>query len=114
MPRDFNRIDRIAELIQRELAQIIQRDIEDPRISMHTISYVKVSKDLSHAKIYVSVIFDEKAEETVATLNKASSFLRGALAKKVHLRITPQLHFIYDDTTLKAMKINKLIDDISE
>jgi ribosome-binding factor A len=111
MARDFSRTDRIADVIHKELSQIIQQNMKDPRVGMITIASVKVSKDLAHAKVYVSVIFEERAKETVETLNKASGFLRGLLAKKIQVRVMPALNFIYDDTTIKANRLFKLIDD---
>jgi len=110
MPRDFNRTDRIADTIQRELAQIIQQEIKDPRLGIVTLSLVKVSKDLAYAKIYVNVLPDESAVESVKTLNKAAGFMRGLLAKRMTTRIIPALTFVYDDTTLQASKLSKLID----
>jgi ribosome-binding factor A len=111
MARDFSRTDRVADAIQRELAQIIQREVKDPRVGMITIAEVKVSKDLAYAKIFVSVILEDQAQETVKALNRAAGFLRAALAKKVKIRVMPELTFIYDDTTLKANKLAKLIDE---
>lgn len=111
MPRDFKRTDRISDVMQRELSQIIQKEMKDPRISMVTIAEIKISKDLSFAKVYVSVMFEEKAEETMRTLNSAAKFLRSELAKKIQIRTMPQLTFVYDDTTIKANRISKLIDD---
>ncbi|MBN9288119.1 MAG: ribosome-binding factor A [Gammaproteobacteria bacterium 39-13] len=111
MARDFSRTDRIADVIQKELAQIIQQEMKDPRVGMLTIAEVKVSKDLAYAKIYVSVMLEEHATETVATLNKAAGFLRGLLAKRIQIRVMPSLSFVYDDTTIKANRLSKLIDD---
>lgn len=111
MARDFSRTDRIADVIQKELAQIIQQEVKDPRVGMITIAEVKVSKDLAYAKIYVSVMLEEQATETVATLNKAAGFLRGLLAKRIQIRVMPSLLFVYDDTTIKANRLSKLIDD---
>lgn len=111
MPRDFKRTDRIGDAIQKALAMIIQQEMKDPRLGMVTISEVTVSKDLAHAKIYVNVLPDELGVESVKTLNKASGFMRGLLAKQVNTRVIPQLKFIYDDTTLKANKLSKIIDE---
>ena len=110
MPRDFKRTDRVADAIQKELAQIIQQEIKDPRIGMVTISGVKVSKDLAYAKIYVNVMPDEMALESVKTLNSASGFMRTLLSKRINTRTIPSLSFVYDETTLKANRLNKLIE----
>lgn len=111
MARDFNRTDRIGDVMQRELSVIIRQELKDPRVSMITIAEVKVSKDLAHAKVFVSVMMEEKAEETLEGLNKAAGFLRAQLAKRMSLRVIPQLLFVYDDTTIKANRISKLIDN---
>jgi ribosome-binding factor A len=111
MARDYSRLDRVADVIQRELAQIIQQEMKDPRVGMITIADVKVSKDLAYAKIYVSVMMEEHAKESIAALNKAAGFLRGLLAKRMTIRVMPSLSFVYDDTTIKANRLSKLIDD---
>lgn len=111
MARDFSRTDRIGDVMQRELSSIIQQELKDPRVSMITIAEVKVSKDLAHAKVFVSVMMEEKAQETLEGLNKAAGFLRAQLARRMSIRVIPQLSFVYDDTTIKANRISKLIDD---
>ena len=111
MPKEFSRIDRVADLIQRDLATIIQRELHDPRAGMVTISRVKISKDLAHAKIFVTVLPDQAAQASLETLNKAAGFLRGLLAKRIKIYKIPALFFIYDDDSLKASRLAKLIDD---
>lgn len=107
--KEFSRVDRIADHIQRELAQMIQLEMRDPRIGMVTISDVRVSRDLSVAKIYVSMFEAEKVNTTIETLNKAKGFLRSLLSKKMTSRITPVLHFYYDDLLEKGNRIEKLL-----
>lgn len=109
MSGDFSRIDRIQDLMQVELANIIQRDLSDPRLAMVTITGVTVSKDLKHARIYVNIYPDEQAKESIRTLNHASSYLRTLLAKRVVLRCMPQLRFYHDETTSVANRIHSLI-----
>ena len=111
MARDFNRTDRIADVIQRELSQLIHQEVKDPRVGMVTISAVEVSRDLSHAKVHVSVMSENLAAESIEGLNKAAGFLRALLAKRIKLRIIPFLRFVYDDTTIKANYISRLIDE---
>jgi ribosome-binding factor A len=110
MVREFKRTDRVGDMIQRELSMLIQREVNDPRIGMVTLSEVSVSKDFAQAKVYVNVLEQNKSEQTVEALNKASGFLRKALAKRVKLRMTPSLRFYYDDTLIRANKIEKLIN----
>lgn len=111
MARDFNRTDRIADVMQRELSVIIQQELKDPRVGMITIADVRVSKDLAYAKVFVSVMMEDKAEETLEGLNKAAGFLRAQIAKRMSIRVIPQLSFVYDDTTIKANRISRLIDN---
>ncbi len=111
MPRDFKRTDRVADVMQKEISQIIRQEINDPRVGLVTISLVQVSKDLSHAKVFVSVMSETQAVETLKALNKAAGFFRGVLAKRLKMRIIPALNFVYDDTTLKAIRLSKIIDD---
>lgn len=111
MPKEFSRIDRVADLIQKELSQIIQREMKDPRVGMITVLNVKISKDLAHAKVFVNVFPDDAATKTLQTLNQASGFLRGALAKRVKIYKIPALLFIYDDSAQKSDRLSRLIDE---
>lgn len=111
MPKEFSRIDRVADLIQKELSLLIQREMKDPRIGMVTILRVKISKDLAHAKIFVNVFPDESASTAVETLNKASGFLRKGLSKRVQLYKIPALFFIFDESSQKAERLSRLIND---
>jgi len=112
MPREYTRSSRIAEQIQRELAQLIQREIKDPRIKLVTISGVEVSRDLGQAKVYVST-FDADSEPKVLTklLNQAAGFLRHELGQRMRVRAIPDLKFYYDATIEKGARLNKLIED---
>lgn len=112
MSNEYKRSDRIAEMIQRKLAQIIQQEIKDPRMpAFVTISSVKVTSDLGHAKVYFTV-FNNDPGETAAILNAAASFLRTALSRTITVRTVPQLHFIYDESIEYGRKLSKLIDDV--
>ena len=112
-PRGFNRTDRIADQIQKDLALLLQREIKDPRVGMVTVSSVKVSKDLSFSDVYVSFMGKdslEEAKEALEVLEKASGFLRSSLAKGAKLRVMPKLRFHYDVTMVEAPRISALID----
>lgn len=110
----FKRVDRIAEVIQRKLAELISREIDDPRLpSLITISAVKVSPDLSHARIYFTILEDNQ-QQTADILNAASNYLRGFLAKSLKLRKTPNLRFIYDESLAYARHLNQLIEDANQ
>lgn len=114
MSSDFKRTDRIAEMIQRELAQVIQQEIKDPRLpKLITLSAVKVARDLGHAKIYFTVFNGDQAV-VCSILNTAASYLRSVLAKSSTLRTVPQLHFIYDESIEYGKRLSRLIDDVNE
>ncbi|QMT58892.1 MULTISPECIES: 30S ribosome-binding factor RbfA [unclassified Legionella] len=113
MAQNFKRTDRIAEMIQRKLAQIIPMEVKDPRLTgFVTISAVKVAADLSHAKVYFTVLNDNK-ETAAAILNAAASYLRSALARSITLRTVPQLHFIYDESIEYGERLSRLIDKVN-
>ena len=110
MPRRFKRSHRINDLIQTALAEILQREANDLHLGMVTITGVEVSQDLAHAKVFVSVLDEESAKETLVLLNKVTGHLRYALAQAVKLRITPELKFVYDDSIVRGSRISSLID----
>lgn len=113
MTTEFKRTDRIAEMIQRKLSQIIQQEIKDPRMpAFVTISLVNVTKDLAHAKVFFTVL-NSSPDETAVILNTAASYLRTALARTVKLRTVPQLHFIYDESIEYGRRLSKLIDEVN-
>jgi ribosome-binding factor A len=110
--RGFDRTRRVADLLQKTLAQMLLQDMSDDRFRMVTVASVTVNRDLSYAKVYVSVMFEdaEKVKQTVDALNRSAKALRFHLAKEVQLRIAPELKFIYDETTAKGFRISDLID----
>jgi len=109
MPHEFSRTYRIGEQIKRELADLV-RQLKDPRIGMVTITDVEVSKDLSHAKVFFSVLGEsEDVRQTQIGLEHAGGFLRRELGRGLRLRITPHLHFHYDDTQLRGQEMDQLI-----
>jgi|SRR5580704_14981526 ribosome-binding factor A len=113
MSNNFKRTDRIAEMIQRKLAQIIPQEIKDPRLKgFITISAVKVSADLGHAKVYFTIL-DEDKKLATGILNAAASYLRTALARTITLRTVPQLHFIYDESIEYGERLSRLIDKVN-
>ena len=113
MSNNFKRTDRIAEMIQRKLAQIIPQEVRDPRLKgFVTISAVKVAADLGHAKVYFT-IFDEDKKLATSILNAAASYLRSALARSITLRTVPQLHFVYDESIEYGEHLSRLIDKLN-
>lgn len=109
MAKDFARSDRVAEQIQRELADLLQFEVKDPRVDRVTVTEVEVTGDMAHAKIYYSA--KAGTPELQLGLEKAAGFLRGQLAKRMLLRTVPQLHFIYDASIDRGMRLSKMIDD---
>jgi ribosome-binding factor A len=123
------RIQRVADQIQRELAVLIQFEINDPRIGMVSVTGVTVSKDLSHANVFVSLLNSRvkepgysaletqgeldklEIEENLKALNKAAGYLRSLLAKRLKLRTVPKLHFNYDNSIVNGQHLSALIDE---
>ena len=111
MPREFPRTRRVGEQIQRELAALIRDEINDPRLGMVSISAVQVSRDLSHAKVHVSVLGnEEQSSESVTVLNHASGFLRHKLGKLMHIRVIPELRFHLDRSLQEGARLGALIN----
>jgi ribosome-binding factor A len=114
MAQEYSRTQRVADQIQRELASLIQREVKDPRVGMATVSAVEVSRDLSHAKVFVTIFNgseDKQAiEESVKALNSAAGFLRSHLGKRMKLRIVPTLRFHFDDSLSRGNYLSNLID----
>lgn len=109
MAKDFARTDRIAEQIQRELAQLIRIEVKDPRVSKVTVTGVEVTNDHAHAKIYYTALQGD-SPQLQQGLERASGFLRSQLAHLIKLRITPQLHFVYDESIERGAHLSQLID----
>lgn len=102
-----NRGLRIADQIQRDLAELI-RDLKDPRVGMVTISAVEVTVDYAHAKVYFSLLIGDP-QESEAALNEAAGYLRNGLFKRLQIHTVPTLHFQFDRTTERAADMNALI-----
>ena len=102
-----NRGFRVADQIQRDLAELI-RELKDPRVGMITINSVDVTPDYAHAKVYFSLLIGDSAECEVA-LNEAAGFLRNGLFKRLSIHTVPTLHFHFDRTTERAADMNALI-----
>ena len=114
MVKEFSRTQRIGDQMQRELALLIQREIKDPRLGLITITAVDVSRDLSHAKIFITIMGQDDDQEAIKgnlrILNDAAGFLRMQLGKSMKLRIVPQLHFNYDASIRRGVELSSLIE----
>ena len=103
-----NRGYRVADQIQRDLAELIARELKDPRVGMVTLNAVEVTPDYAHAKVYFSLLTGDPSE-TEEALNHAAGHLRNGLFKRLHIHTVPTLHFIFDRTTERAADMNALI-----
>lgn len=103
-----NRGYRVADQIQRDLSELIARELKDPRVGMVTINAVEVTPDYAHAKVFFSLLIGDP-EEATEGLNAAAGFLRNGLFKRLHIHTVPTLHFIFDRTTERASDMNALI-----
>ena len=103
-----NRGYRVADQIQRDLSELIARELKDPRVGMVTINAVEVTPDYAHAKVFFSLLTGDPDEATQG-LNAAAGFLRNGLFKRLHIHTVPTLHFVFDRTTERASDMNALI-----
>ncbi|MES2104022.1 MAG: 30S ribosome-binding factor RbfA [Pseudomonadota bacterium] len=104
---------RVADQIQRDLAEIIWSELKDPRVGMITLTEVQLTPDYAHAKVYFTTLTDDAAaiKNTVEALAKAAGFLRAQLGLRLHIHTLPQLHFIHDTSTMRGIAMSKLIDE---
>ncbi len=118
MPADFSRSRRVGELIQRELATLLTREIKDPRLSLISITAVDVTRDMGLAKVFYTIMDINSNEKDVSdhkkqvnqALKKASGFLRYELGQRIQLRVVPTLDFRYDESIQYGVKLSQLID----
>ena len=110
MGRGFSRATRLADQIQRDLADLIRLEVRDPRVGLVTITTVEVTRDLSHARVFVTSLSETAAAESVQALTHAAGFLRSRLAQMLKLRTIPELHFVYDASVERGVRLSKLID----
>jgi ribosome-binding factor A len=103
-----NRGFRVADQIQRDLTELIARELKDPRVGMITVQSIEVTPDYAHAKVFFSVLTGD-AQETQDALNQAAGFLRNGLFKRLMIHTVPTLHFMFDRTPERASDMNALI-----
>jgi ribosome-binding factor A len=104
---------RVADQIQRDLAEIISYELKDPRVGMITITEVQVTPDYAHAKVFFTTLNDnpEAVKDTLSGLSKAAGFIRGQLGRRLTIHTTPELHFVHDTSTARGIELSKLIDE---
>ena len=113
MAKEYSRTQRVGDQMQRELAQLIRREVKDPRVGLVTITAVEVSRDVGHAKVFITVMGQDSAADiaqSIKVLNSAAGFLRMQLAKEMKLRSVPQLHFHYDESVSRGAHLSALIE----
>ena len=103
-----NRAFKVADQIQRDLSDLIARELKDPRVGLVTLQGVEVTPDYAHAKVFFSLLTGDP-EQTQEGLNQAAGFLRSGLFKRLHIHTVPTLHFVYDRTSERAADMNALI-----
>ena len=110
MAKEFSRSRRVADEIQRILAELIQLELSDPRLGMVTVTAVEVTPEFERARVFFTVMGDQKQiESSTGVLNHAAGFLRHALAKRLKTRTTPELVFVYDTSLEKGARMDALI-----
>ncbi|MBK8307353.1 MAG: 30S ribosome-binding factor RbfA [Gammaproteobacteria bacterium] len=113
MAREFGRKERVADYLRQELARFIQNEVRDPRIGMVSVNEVEVSRDLAYAKVFVTFMDKDSAQdasEELEVLNKAAGFLRTLLSREARMRAVPKLRFVYDVGVVQGRKLSDLID----
>lgn len=111
MPKNFTRADRVAQQIQRDVAELIRGDLDHPQARLITITDVEVTRDYSHAKIFYTFLGDAKQTEEIAeVLEHAKGYLRSRLARGISLYKMPELHFVYDHSVENGVNLSNLID----
>lgn len=112
MAKNFSRAVRVGDQIQKELSDLIRLEVKDPRVRMVTVTAVDVASDYSHAKVFItSLDTNNPIKDTLAGLNNAAGFLRNALFQQLKLRVIPQLHFLYDESIERGVRLSSLIDE---
>jgi len=106
------RPQKVADLIQRELSDLLRREVRDPHVGMVTLTSVDVSPDLSHAKVFFTLLNTERKDDTVRALQRAAGFLRSQLAHRMKMYTTPELRFVYDESVERGDHLSRLIASV--
>ena len=109
----FQRSDRVAEQVRRDLADLIRSELKDPRVGMISLTAVELTPDYAHAKIFFTTLADEHLDEVERGLKRASGFLRHELGRRIHIHTLPELHFVYDNSISHGISLSHLIDQAS-
>lgn len=109
-PRGFQRSDRVAEQVRRDLADLIRTELKDPRVGMVSLTDVQLTPDYAHAKVFFTTLNVEHLAEVELGLKRAAGFLRRELGRRIHIHTLPELHFVYDNSLEHGMNMSQLID----
>lgn len=114
MPREFSRSQRMSEQLRRELAEIIHDEIKDPRLGFLSFTEVRMSRDLSHAVVYCSVLDADQLADSIEILNNAAGFIRKEIARRIRARIVPTIKFVADESISRGAAMDELISEALE
>ena len=110
---EYQRSDRVGDLILEVIAELLRKDIRDPRVQAVTLTGTKVSKDLRHARVYFNLLGGQNDPSAVlAGLKSATGFIRAKVGKQLKLRFVPAIEFTYDDTEDEAQRIDELLKQV--
>lgn len=113
MPKNNARFERINEELKKEISHIISYELNNPNVTgLISVTKAKITPDLKYAKVYVSILNSKNVKETLAGLKKSSGYIRTEIAKRINLRITPELIFELDDSMEYGAKIDSILKDI--
>ncbi len=108
--KGFQRSDRVAEQVRRDLADLIRTELKDPRVGMVSLTAVELTPDYAHAKVFFATLNDEHLEEVEQGLKRAAGFLRRELGRRIHIHTLPELHFVYDNSIERGASMSALIE----
>ena len=110
MKKGHGRPERLGDLIHREVSDLIRLELRDPRVGMITITSVDVSPDMSHARLFFTMLEKDKLADTLQGLRRSAGFLRSQLARRLKMYTTPELRFEYDESVERGDRLSRLID----
>lgn len=108
--KGFQRSDRVAEQVRRDLADLIRNELKDPRVGMISLTAVELTPDYAHAKVFYATLNDEHLDEIERGLKRAAGFLRRELGRRIHIHTLPELHFVYDNSIQHGASMSALIE----
>ena len=111
--KGFQRSDRVAEQVRRDLADLIRSELKDPRVGMISLTAVELTPDYAHAKVFFTTLDTAHLEEVERGLKRSAGFLRRELGRRIHIHTLPELHFVYDNSIERGASLSLLINQAS-